>query len=97
MPEPEPLEYASPPAARLSPGRRHAVVAACCFGGSWLAWLLLYKASTFPDGFSDEVFNWGEAVAVMALPGTLCGLVLYALAVVAMHAYASQRRSGGAS
>jgi hypothetical protein len=81
------LDYASQRPADYWAGRRRALLAGCCFGGSWLCWLLLYKAATFPDGFPDEVFNWGEAIIIMAVPGTLCGLVLFAFALGAMGVY----------
>jgi hypothetical protein len=88
------LEYASVQPPSLSAGQRRVLIAACCLGACWVGWLLFYWISAPPTGFEDEVFNWPTAIVLMATLGTLCGLILYVLVLLAMHVRYFVRRRG---
>ena len=75
------LGYASTGSAPPSRGRRRLIVAACCFGVSWLVWLVVAIA-TF-DSFDDEWFTWMFLVAV--IPGTASGVVMFAIVNVVVE------------
>lgn len=47
-----------------------------CVPIAWVVMLLLYKASTFPEGFPDEVFQWDMAFFVTFFMGTVLGAIL---------------------
>jgi hypothetical protein len=74
--ERHPLNYVSRPSPDAASRPRRSRMTVWCFGASWLAWLLIgYSAF---DPFDDTLETW---LAFFVLgPGTLCGLVLWAVA-----------------
>ena len=85
------LDYAAP--ERAATVCAHPWVAALlAFPLCWLLALLLYRASTFSEGFEDEVFHWDEALIIMSVFGSSAGAIAY---VVAAPILLLRRRSRG--
>lgn len=82
MSDPRPLlDYRnpSPPLrARWTDGQCAFFAAACCFGCSWLAWFVVGIVSI--DPFDDDAVLL--ALFFLAVPGTLCGLILSPIVVI---------------
>jgi hypothetical protein len=56
------------------------VAALLAFPLCWLLALLLYRSTTFPVGFEDEVFHWDEALMIMSVFGSSAGVIAYVVA-----------------
>ena len=75
------LNYASARSRGPSAARDHLLLGVGCFGASWLVWLVIALA-TF-DPFDDSLGPW--VGFVVAVPGTVCGLVVWVIALLVMH------------
>ncbi|QOV91796.1 hypothetical protein [Humisphaera borealis] len=84
---PPKLNYASgrAGAAPLTTKRRRLIVAACCFGVSWLVWLVIGFV-TF-DSVDDTWYQW--FLFLVGGAGTASGIVMFAIAHVIMELLSS--------
>ena len=91
---PPSLDYAAVRPSRVSAAQRRLIMAACCLGGSWLVWLCIGLA-TF-DPFDDPLVGWLLVTTVGM--GTLCGLIVYVVALLGLWLrFAVRRRRASAS
>jgi hypothetical protein len=79
--------------ARLSAAQRRLILAACCVGASWGVWLWIGLASF--DPFDDSLLGW--LVLTVGVAGTVCGLVVYVVALLVIWLRLVIRRSASAS
>ena len=81
------LDYAHSRSPQRSRVGWHLLVEACCFAASWLAWLLI--GCETHDPFDDELSSW--LAFMVAIPGTMCGVILSIAAIVFMPQRAPTR------
>ena len=74
------LDYASAGSAAPSHGR-WVIAAGCCFGVSWLVWLVVAIATL--DSFDDKWVEW--MFLLIGVGGTASGIVLFAVVSVVMN------------
>jgi hypothetical protein len=99
MTRPPSLDYATVRPSRLSPPRRRLTIAGSCIAASWLVWVCLVLQS----GYTPEIDDPPLVVALVmgVVPATLCGLIVYVIALLGLWSWSvvrrRRRRRAGAS